>query len=248
MFSLKGNVVFITGAGSGIGRQVAISVAEHAAIVAVSDIDFQAAAETVREIEKVKQVAYPVKCDITDAEQVDATVKETIHRFRKIDVLVNNAGLFKEAPFVSINSRQWEQHLNVNLTGVYNVTRAIVPYMLRNKAGSIISISSLDAFQGCSGYAHYTAAKAGVLGLIKTLALELAPNNIRVNAIAPGIIETNMTKERIKTRRDFYLSNIPLNRIGTPQDIANAVLFLASDRSSYITGQTLHVNGGWRFN
>ena len=248
MFSLKGKVVFITGAGSGIGRQVAISMAECEAIVVASDMNFSAATETAREIEKMKQIAYPVKCDITDVNQVGASAKETIDRFKKIDVLVNNAGLFKEVPFVSMNSRQWDQHLNVNLTGVYHVTREIVPYMIRNKAGSIVSISSLDAFQGCSGYAHYTAAKAGVLGLTKTLALELGPDNIRANAIAPGITETAMTKDRINARKDIYLKNIPLKRIGTPQDIANAVLFLASDRSSYITGQTLHVNGGWRFN
>lgn len=248
MHSLKGKVTFITGAGSGIGRQIAISMAEYEAVIIASDIDFSAAKETVYEIEKLQQVAHPVMCDITDAEQVETCIKESIDRFKTVDVLVNNAGLFKEAKFVSMNSKQWQQHLNVNLTGVFNVTKAVVPYMQKNKSGSIISISSLDAIQGCSGYAHYTAAKAGLLGLTKTLALELGPECIRVNAIAPGITETAMTKERIKVRRDIYLNNIPLKRIGTPQDIADAVMFLASDRSSYITGQTLHVNGGWRFN
>lgn len=247
MHSLKGKVTFITGAGSGIGRQVAISMAQYGAVIIASDIDFSAAKDTVYEIEKLQQVAHPVMCDITDAEQIETCIKESIDRFKTVDVLVNNAGLFKEAKFVSMNSKQWHQHLNVNLTGVFNVTKAVVPYMQKNKSGSIISISSMDAFQGCSGYAHYTAAKAGVLGLTKTLALELGPECIRVNAIAPGIIETPMTEERIKDRRDIYLNNIPLKRIGTPLDIADAVMFLASDRSSYITGQTLHVNGGWRF-
>ena len=248
MFGLKGKVVLVTGAGQGIGRQVAISMAEAEAAVIASDVDFSKAQETVHEIEKMARNAYPLACDITNVEQVEAGIKKVADRFGTIDVLVNNAGLFREAKFVSMTSKQWEQHLNVNLTGVFNVTKAVVPFMLNNKAGNIISISSLDAFQGCSGYAHYTAAKAGVLGLTKTLALELGPENIRVNAIAPGITETDMTKERIKARKEFYIENIPLKRIGTPQDITNAVLFLASDLSSYITGQTLHVNGGWRFN
>ena len=142
---------------------------------------------------------------------------------------------------------QWQQTVDINLTGMFNVTRALAPVMAENGSGSIISIASVDAFQGCRNYSHYAMTKAGVVGLSRTLAQELGPKGIRVNAIAPGIMLTEMTRDRVEANKDAYLARVPIGRIGVPEDIANAALFLASEMSSYITGQVIHVNGGMYF-
>jgi len=244
---LKGKVAIITGAGSGIGREIAMNMARCHATIIVADMNLTLAEETAENIKMICGIAYPLKCNITSYEEVDELVKETIRLCNNVDILVNNAGIFKESDFSDTSNKTWDMHIAVNLTGTYNCIKAVTNNMAMNYKGSIINIATVDAFQGCKGFVPYCASKAGVIGLTKDAALELSEYGIRVNAIAPGIIETNMTKDRIEKNKEVYLEKIPLKRIGKPKDIANAAIFLASDMSDYITGHTLHVNGGMRF-
>ena len=181
--------------------------------------------------------------DITDYEATDRTIKDLAAQSGGIDVLVNNAGIFQEAFFVDMTPAQWRKTISVDLDGVYNVTHAAIPYIIEKK-GSVISIASQDAFYGCPGYSHYAACKAALVGLTRTLARELGSTGVRFNCVAPGIIQTDMTKDRIERDLDSYLAKLPVGRVGRPEDIANAIIFLASEKASNITGQVIHCNGG----
>lgn len=245
---LNGKIAMITGAGSGIGRQIALTMAKHNAKIIACDLVLSLAEETADIIKNMGVDVLPLKCNIANYEEVEISVNKAIEHFNHIDVLVNNAAIFKESDTFSKTNDLWDMHLDVNLTGTYNCIKAVAPYMIKQNNGSIINITTVDAFQGCKGYTPYCATKAGVVGLTKNFALELADYGIRVNSVAPGIIETNMSRDRIIKYMDSYLAKIPLKRIGKPEDIANSVTFLASDMSDYITGQILHVNGGMRFN
>ena len=240
---LKGKKVLITGGERGIGRQTALSAAQEGADILVVGVLEEEMAITVRMVQELGVNAYSAKMDITDYEATDRTIKDLAAQSGGIDVLVNNAGIFQEAFFVDMTPAQWRMTISVDLDGVYNVTHAAIPYIIEKK-GSVISIASQDAFYGCPGYSHYAACKAALVGLTRTLARELGSTGVRFNCVAPGIIQTDMTKDRIERDLDSYLAKLPVGRVGRPEDIANAIIFLASEKASNITGQVIHCNGG----
>ncbi len=244
---LENKVALITGSGRGIGREIALKMASEGASIVIADIDEKTMAEALAEVQAKGVKAMSVKMDISDNAGVKEAVDKILAEFGRIDILVNNAAIFRQAPFLEMTLQQWQQTCDINLTGLYNVTSAVAPCMVANGKGAIISIASVDAFQGCLNYSHYAMTKAGVVGLSRTLAQELGPHNVRVNAIAPGIMLTEMTRDRVEANKEAYLARVPIGRIGVPEDIANAALFLASDLASYITGQVIHVNGGMYF-
>lgn len=244
---LKGKTALITGAGRGIGREIALKMASQGASVIIADIDEKTMEAVKDEASGLGVKSMAAKMDISNSNSVTTAIGKVLEEFGSIDILVNNAAIFREAPFLEMTPEQWQQTVDINLTGMFNVTRALAPVMAENGSGSIISIASVDAFQGCRNYSHYAMTKAGVVGLSRTLAQELGPKGIRVNAIAPGIMLTEMTRDRVEANKDAYLARVPIGRIGVPEDIANAALFLASEMSSYITGQVIHVNGGMYF-
>ena len=240
---LKWKNVLITGGERGIGRQTALSAAQEGADILVVGVLEEEMAITVRMVQELGVNAYSAKMDITDYEATDRTIKDLAAQSGGIDVLVNNAGIFQEAFFVDMTPAQWRKTISVDLDGVYNVTHAAIPYIIEKK-GSVISIASQDAFYGCPGYSHYAACKAALVGLTRTLARELGSTGVRFNCVAPGIIQTDMTKDRIERDLDSYLAKLPVGRVGRPEDIANAIIFLASEKASNITGQVIHCNGG----
>jgi 3-oxoacyl-[acyl-carrier protein] reductase len=244
MFSLKDKIALITGASQGIGRDTALALAEAGAKVAVAARNEEKLASLVSEIEAVGGAALAVKMDVADAEQVKAGFKQVLEKFGRLDILVNNAAITRDALAVRMKPEDWEVVLKTNLTGAHLCSQQALATMMRARTGRIINISSIVAQSGNAGQANYVAAKAGLIGLTKAIAIEIASRNITVNAVAPGFIETPMTevlpdkvKEELKTR-------IPLGRMGTPREIASAIVFLASDEAGYITGHVLNVNGG----
>mgnify|MGYP001087171761 FL=1 len=242
---LEGKVALVTGASRGIGKAVALMLAENGADIAVNFAGSTAAAEAVAaEIEKMGRKAILVQGDVskTDvcAEIVDKVVKELGH----IDILVNNAGITRDTLLMRMKEEDWDAVLNTNLKGVFNCTKAAVKYMAKQRSGSIVNISSVVALMGNAGQANYAAAKAGILGFTRSVAKEMAARGIRVNAVTPGFIKTDMTSVLSEKVVAAMEASIPLARLGEPEDIAKAVLFLVSDNAAYITGQTLHVDGG----
>ncbi|PGS53726.1 3-oxoacyl-[acyl-carrier-protein] reductase [Bacillus sp. AFS041924] len=242
---LNGKVALVTGGSRGIGRAIALSLAKNGANVVVNYSGNEAAAlKVVEEITAlgVKAIAY--KANVSNSEEVQALVKNTVDEFGSIDILVNNAGITRDGLLLRMKDADWDDVIDTNLKGVFNCIKAAAKFMSRQRNGRIINISSVVGQIGNPGQMNYVAAKAGVLGLTKTAAKELASRNITVNAIAPGFIETDMTNELNEQVRTQMLSNIPLQSFGQPEDIANAVVFLAMDASRYITGQTINVDGG----
>ncbi|PFH89432.1 3-oxoacyl-[acyl-carrier-protein] reductase [Bacillus sp. AFS088145] len=242
---LNGKVALVTGGSRGIGRAIALSLAKNGANVVVNYSGNEAAAlKVVEEITAlgVKAIAY--KANVSNGEEVAALVKNTVDEFGSIDILVNNAGITRDGLLLRMKDADWDDVIDTNLKGVFNCIKAAAKFMTRQRNGRIINISSVVGQIGNPGQMNYVAAKAGVLGLTKTAAKELASRNITVNAIAPGFIETDMTNELNEQIRSQMLSNIPLQSFGQPEDIANAVVFLAMDASRYITGQTINVDGG----
>lgn len=248
MFDFKNKVVLITGSRRGIGRGIAECFAEAGAIVVISDIDLKDCENTAREIEKKYKVkTFAVECDVSNKKEVDNMVNKTITKFKQIDVLVNNAGIFFSKPFLDQEESDWDKMMNIDLKGIYLCSQAVGKYMAKRKKGKIINIASIAGLVGYSGASSYCAAKGAIINLTKELAIELAPYNININAVAPGAIETPMT-DFIKKDRNLLkqtLTGIPLKRMGEPKDIGYAVLYLSSNEASYITGQTLVVDGGW---
>ncbi|QKE73053.1 3-oxoacyl-[acyl-carrier-protein] reductase [Arthrobacter citreus] len=242
---LNGKVALVTGGSRGIGRAIALSLAKNGANVVVNYSGNEAAAlKVVEEITAlgVKAIAY--KANVSNSEEVAALVKNTVDEFGSIDILVNNAGITRDGLLLRMKDADWDDVIDTNLKGVFNCIKAAAKFMTRQRNGRIINISSVVGQIGNPGQMNYVAAKAGVLGLTKTAAKELASRNITVNAIAPGFIETDMTNELNEQVRTQMLSNIPLQSFGQPEDIAHAVVFLAMDASGYITGQTINVDGG----
>lgn len=242
---LEGKVALVTGASRGIGKAIALLLAENGADVAVNFAGSTAAAEAVAaEIEKMGRKAILVQGDVSQtevcAEMVDKVVKELGH----IDILVNNAGITRDTLLLRMKEEDWDVVLNTNLKGVFNCTKAAVKYMAKQRSGSIVNISSVVALMGNAGQANYAAAKAGILGFTRSVAKEMAARGIRVNAVTPGFIKTDMTSVLSEKVVAAMEASIPLARLGEPEDIAKAVLFLVSDNAAYITGQTLHVDGG----
>jgi 3-oxoacyl-[acyl-carrier protein] reductase len=244
MFSLKDKVAIVTGASQGIGRDTALVLSEAGAKVAVAARNEEKLAALVAEITAKGGEAFAVKMDVADAAQVKAGFKSILDKFGRLDILVNNAAITRDGLAVRMKADDWDEVLRTNLTGAHLCIQQALSTMMRARTGRIINISSVVARMGNAGQANYVTAKAGLLGLTKAIAMEMASRNITVNAIAPGFIETPMTdvlseqiKEELKTR-------IPLGRMGNGREIAAAIVFLASDEASYITGQILDINGG----
>lgn len=235
----------ITGAIRGIGKQIAITLAKQGYNIALNyRKENEELENTKKEIEKIGVQILAVKGDVANFEDCENFVKQVIERFGQIDVLVNNAGITKDMLLMRMKKEDFEQVIDTNLVGTFNVTKNVVPYMMKARSGRIINISSVVGISGNAGQTNYSASKAGIIGFTKSLAKEIASRNILVNAVAPGFIETNMTDVLKDDVKQEIAKNIPLKRMGTTQDVANVVKFLASDDSSYITGQVINVDGG----
>ncbi|MGI6127849.1 MAG: 3-oxoacyl-[acyl-carrier-protein] reductase [Planifilum sp.] len=242
---LSGKVAIVTGGSRGIGRAVSIALADAGAdVVVVYAGNRQGAEETVTEIEKRERRGMMIQADVSRADQVDAAVKQVMERFGRIDILVNNAGITRDNLVLRMKEEDWDRVIDTNLKGTFLFSKAVIRPMMKQRSGRIINIGSVVGVSGNPGQANYVAAKAGVIGMTKSMARELASRGITVNAVAPGFIETDMTAVLGDEVRNQILSQIPLARFGSPEDVASAVRFLASEDAAYITGQTLHVDGG----
>ena len=237
--------ILITGGAGGIGKATAETMAGLGAKVFITDVNEEVIASAIDEMRKNGITVFGAACDITDAKSVRRMVAECVDKFGTVDVLVNCAGIYKDVLFKDMTDAQWHQTINIDLNGIYNSTKAVTDIMTAQKFGRIINLTSQAAISGSVLHSHYSAAKAGVVGLTVSLARELAEYNIRVNCVAPGIINTKMVEQGAKERGDMWMQNIPMKRFGTAKEVANVIAFLASDYSSYMTGQTLNVTGGW---
>ena len=242
--TLAGKVAIVTGGNRGIGLAIARLLAEDGASVVVSGRDAARLEAAVKELESLGAPAMAVAADAAKREDADRLVEATRERFGRIDVLVNNAGITRDQLLVRMKDDDWDQVLDTNLRGVFLMTRAVGKVMMRQKSGRIINIASTAGAMGNPGQVNYSAAKAGVIGLTKAAGRELAHWNILVNAVAPGLIETDMAASIPAESREAMLQQVPLKRIGQGREVAEVVRFLAGDGASYITGQTIHVNGG----
>lgn len=243
--ALKGQTALVTGASRGIGRSIALGLADLGANVAVNYAGSEAAAAEVVEAIRAKGVsAIAVKSNVGRTEETDAMVKQVLETFGRIDILVNNAGITRDNLIMRMKEEEFDQVIETNLKGVFNCLKAVTRPMMKQRYGRIINISSVVGALGNPGQANYVAAKAGVIGLTKSAARELASRGITVNAVAPGFIDTDMTRELPEDMREGLLGGIPLARLGQPEEIAGVVAFLASSSASYMTGQVLHVDGG----
>ena len=243
--SLKNKVALVTGAGRGIGKEIAKTLASCGAFVIVNyNSSPDAAEQTVKEIIKQGGMAAPVQCDVSDFDACGKMMEMIINNYGHLDILVNNAGVTRDGLIMKMSEEDFDRVLDTNLKGAFHTIRHASRYFLKQKSGKIINISSVSGVMGNAGQANYAASKAGVIGLTKSAAKELASRQITVNAIAPGYIDTDMTAVLSDSVKESVQSSIPLKRMGTAQDIAQAAVFLASDKASYITGQVLSVNGG----
>ena len=243
MIDLTGRVAVVTGASRGIGRAIATRLAAQGATV-VAAARGDNAAGTAEEITTAGGKAEAAAVDVGDTATVEALVSGTLTRHGRIDILVNNAGITKDQLMLRMKRDDWDSVIATNLTGTFVLTQAVLKPMIRQKGGRIICISSVVGQSGNAGQANYAASKAGIIGFAKAVAQEVESRNITVNVVAPGMVDTDMTRAITETTRDEWASRIPLKRLGTPDDIAAAVCFLASDEAAYITGQVLAVNGG----
>jgi 3-oxoacyl-[acyl-carrier protein] reductase len=244
LVDLKGKVAIVTGAGHGIGREIALSLARNGAEVVVTDVT-DAIFEVGKQIEALGFKALPIKCDVTDFEQAQDAEEKVIGKYERIDVLVNNAGIYPQKAFLDMTADDWNKVLRVNLNGVFHCTKAVIPKMIKQRYGKIVNIASIaGAVVGFQNLTHYSASKAAIAGFTKSLALEVAQYGINVNAVAPGPIDVG----DVATNTEMYqqiIKAIPVGRMGRPIDIANLVVFLVSDESNFITGQCIVSDGGY---
>jgi len=242
---LKGKVAIVTGAARGIGRMIALRMAQEGANVAFTDLSRDENMETLeKELSDLGVKSKGYVSDASDYEQTHQVVDQVITDFEKVDILVNNAGITRDTLLMRMDEQMWDLVIKVNLKSVFNFTKAVQKYMLKARCGSIINMSSVVGVNGNAGQANYSASKAGILGFTKSIAKELGSRSVRCNAIAPGFILTDMTDKLPENVKEEWIKTIPLRRGGLPEDVANVTLFLASDLSSYMTGQTLQVCGG----
>ncbi len=242
---LDGKVALVTGASRGIGRAIALRLAEEGAKVAINYAGNTARAEEVRkEIESRGGEAFLVQADISDSKAVETMVSQVAERFGQIDILVNNAGITRDGLLMRMKEEDFDAVIDTNLRGVFYCTKAVSKLMMKKRSGRIVNMASVVGLTGNAGQTNYAAAKAGVVGFSKSAARELASRGITVNAVAPGFIDTDMTAAMTDKAKETTLANIPLKRMGRPEDVANAVLFLVSDQAAYITGQVVNVDGG----
>ena len=241
---LEGKVALVTGAGRGIGKAIALRYAEAGADVAFTDLAInEAVEETVKELEAMGVKAKAYASNAANFDETHDVVKQIVEDFGRIDVLVNNAGITKDGLMMRMSEAQWDAVINVNLKSAFNFIHAVTPIMAKQRSGSIINMSSVVGVSGNAGQCNYSASKAGMIGLAKSIAKEMGPRGIRANCIAPGFIITEMTNQLSQEIKDQWAAQIPLRRGGTPEDVANVALFLASDLSSYVSGQVIHFCG-----
>ncbi|MGM9945820.1 MAG: 3-oxoacyl-[acyl-carrier-protein] reductase [Lysinibacillus sp.] len=242
---LTGKTAVVTGGSRGIGRAICIELAKQGANVVVNYSGSEdKAKQVVSQIEELGAQAIAVQANVADSAAVDTMMKQAVEVFGTLDILVNNAGITRDNLLMRMKEQEWDDVVDTNLKGVFLCTKAVTRQMMKQRAGRIINISSIVGVAGNPGQANYVAAKAGVIGLTKTCAQELASRNILVNAIAPGFITTEMTDSLPEELKEEMLKQIPLAKLGQPEDVAKAVVFFASDNANYITGQTLHIDGG----
>ena len=244
MFDLNGKTAIVTGGGRGIGKAIVLELVQAGVKVCFTNRSPEVAAEVEAEVKKAGGECFSVQGDVADPDHCTEVVKATAERFGRIDILVNNAGITQDNLFMRMKLEQWNSVINTNLTGVFNMTKAVIKTMMKQKYGKVINISSVVGHTGNPGQVNYASSKAALVGFTKSLAKELAARNITCNAIAPGFIETDMTSELDEKQQVELLKNVPAGRMGKAEEVAAGVMFLASDGANYITGTTLHINGG----
>ena len=242
--NLADKKAIVTGAAQGIGKTIALQLALHGADVVVTDINREGLAPVVAEIQALGRQAHAIAMDVSSLEQCEDMAREAVQAMGRIDILVNNAGITRDTLLLRMKEEQWDQVMQVNVKGTFNCTKSVLRTMFKQKYGRIIQISSVTGAMGNPGQANYSASKAAVIGFTKAVAREYAHSGITVNAVAPGFIKTAMTDAIPDKEREAMIAQIPARQLGTPEDVAYAVCFLAGDESSYITGQVIHVNGG----
>jgi len=241
---LEGKNALVTGAGQGIGKAISLTFANEGANVAVCDVNETAAQETVAEIRKLGRKSEFYKADVSNSQEVKEVVDKVLDNFSTIDILVNNAGITRDTLLIRMEEKDWDLVLNVNLKGTFNFTKAVSRSMMKQRSGKIVNIASVIGLIGNAGQVNYAASKAGVIALTKSVAKELASRGITVNAVAPGFIQTAMTDKLPEEIKQAMLKQIPVGEFGSPQDVANVVLFLSSDLARYVNGQVVQVCGG----
>lgn len=242
--NLKDRTAVVTGGGQGIGREICLRLAKEKAKVAVFDVDEESSKKVAKEIAIEEGEVLVVKVDVTEYEQVKRAISYVIDKFKGVDILINNAGITRDSLLLRMKKEDWHKVLEINLSGVFNCLRAVIRPMVKQGYGRIINISSIIGLRGNIGQANYSASKAGIIGLTKSAARELGRYGITVNAVAPGFINTAMTRKLSKELINKIVSQIPLQRIGRPQEVANLVTYLASGEAGYITGEVIKIDGG----
>ena len=241
---LKDKTAIITGGARGIGKEIACLFAKEGANICICDVNEEILGEATKELESLGRQAIGLKVDVTSSSQVEEMVQKVLDKFKKIDILINNAGITRDNLLLRMKEVEWDVVLNVNLKGTFNCTKAVSRVMIKQRSGRIVSIASIIGLTGNAGQSNYAASKGGIISFTKSVAKELASRNININAIAPGFIKTDMTAKLSQERQGLLLKMIPLNRFGETSDVAGAALFLVSEFSNYITGHVVQVDGG----
>lgn len=244
MALVQGKVALVTGGAQGIGEAIAMTLAKEGASIAVLDVNLEKAQATAAAIKALGVDSEAFKCDVSNTKEVEETVDKVVDKFKRIDILVNNAGITRDNLLIRMSEQEWDLVIAINLKGTFNFTKAVGRIMMKQRNGSIINVSSVIGLMGNAAQTNYAASKAGVIGITKSVGKELASRNVRVNAVCPGYIKTAMTDKLSEEVKAKMLEFIPAKTMGTPQDVANSVLFLASDLSTYITGETIRIDGG----
>ena len=242
--NLKNRVAIVTGGGQGIGKKICLRLAENEAKVAVFDVNEELSQEVIKRIKAKGGDALAVKVDVAKYEEVNEATRQVIDKFKGIDILINNAGITKDSLLLRMKEEDWNMVLQVNLNGAFNCLKAVLRYMMRQKYGRVVNISSIIGIRGNIGQANYSASKAGIIGLTKSAAREVGRYGITVNAVAPGFIDTIMTRRLNKEAVDVIISQVPLQRMGKPGEVASLVTYLVSEEAAYITGEVIKIDGG----